>query len=199
MVDLESCGLGARLAVFREATRTVWGDAAVDTVLANVGEESRAALTPGAVNAEWVPERIFVECIIALWEGPCGRRDSADFRRWVDVVTDRGFAEARELLISLGSPFLVLRRANELWHYEHSHGKLTFAPLDARSARLSLRDHPFIDHESSRVAMGEAFRYIIALSGAADVTETHSVDAAGVLQVILAWREPLPGGFPVDP
>ncbi len=188
MGDLGSCGLGARLAVIREATRTVWGDAAVDAVLASVGAESRAALAPGAVNAEWVTERIFVEYMIALWNGPCGGRDGEEFRHWVAVVTDRGFAEARELLMSLGSPSLILRHANELWHYEHSHGKLSFAPLDSRSARLSLRDHPFTEHEATRVAICEAFRYIMTLSGAKGATESHAVDDAGVLHVTVAWE-----------
>src|SRR6185312_2989640 len=111
----------------------------------------------------WVPERFFIEWILGVWNGPCGGSDLEGFARWVDVVTDRGFGEARELLMSLGSPFLLLRRANELWHYEHSGGKLTFAPIDPQTARLSLRDHPFIDLEPSRVAIAEAFRYILVL------------------------------------
>lgn len=177
----------------------MWGDAAVDAALAAISETSRAAFLPGAVVADWMPQRLFVEWIVALWDGPSGQRDSAEFRRWVDVVTDRGFAEARELFMSLGSPFPVLRRANELWHYEHTHGKVTFAPLDARSGRLSLRDHPFTEHESTRVAICEAFRHIMVLTGAGGATETHAVDDAGVLQVVLSWSDPLPGGLSVDP
>ena len=182
--------LGARIALFREAARTVWNDGIVDAVVARLDDESRAAFQPDATLAEWMPERIFVAFIDALWEVASGGRVDANFLRWVDVVNENGFGHAREVFTSLASPDLLLRRAQELWSFEHSSGTLIYARLGPQSARLTLRDHPFVETEATRTAISEAFRHVIHLTGARDVTESHETTREGFLHVVIAWTEP---------
>ncbi|MEO8878068.1 MAG: hypothetical protein ABI461_20925 [Polyangiaceae bacterium] len=156
-------------------------------------DETRAAFLPGAVLGDWVPERLFVEFIDSLWKIASVGKSDASFLRWIDIVTDRGFGEARELFTSLASPVFLLRRAQELWRFEHSTGTLTYARLSTESARLTLRDHPFLETEATRTGIAEAFRHIIHLTGAHDVTETHEVSPEGHLHVVIAWTEGAPG------
>lgn len=186
-------GLGARIAVARGAAETVWNEAMVSAVLEKVDDETRAVFRPDAILAEWIPEKYFVDFINALWAVARGEKADAKFLRWVDIVTDRGFAEARELFTSLGGPLFVLRRAQELWSYEHSTGTLVHAPLGMQSARLTLRDHPFLETEATRDAISEAFRYVVQLTGASGVTESHALTSDGYLHVVLAWTDPAAG------
>jgi hypothetical protein len=181
-------GLGSRICVYREAAIIVWSAAFVDDVIAKLDDETRDVFRVGAVLPEWVPERFFTAFIDALANTVSGDLADAAFLRWVDVVIERGFAEARELFTSLGGPLFVLRRAQELWSLDHSTGTLVHTPLGMESARLTLRDHPFLETEATRAAISEAFRYIIQLTGVRGVTESHELTADGQLHVVISWK-----------
>jgi hypothetical protein len=171
----------------REATRDLWGDAGVEATMDRLDDEARRVFAVDARVDKWVPERIFMAWMQALWSSVC-REDADELARWSDRITDRGFGTAQRMLLSLASPWLVLRRADALWHSEHTHGTMVMAPLDTRSARLTLHEHPFLTLDVARAALSEALRYILVLTRAKGVTETHEVAPNGAMHVTLAWR-----------
>ena len=182
----EPCALGARVVDTREAARDVWGNEGVEATLARLSASTRATFAIDAVVPAWVPERTFMAWMTALWEGPCNQ-DQESFARWVRRLNDRGFGTARRLMLSLANPSLILRRADVLWHDEHTHGRMIVAPLDPQCARLTLRDHPFTETELSRAAISEALRHIISRCRVKCATETHSLAKDGSLHIVLSW------------
>lgn len=181
----EPMGLGVRVRETREATHNLWGDAGVADIEARVGADTRAAFAFGAAVPRWVPERYFVEWFTAAFEGPCGG-DTMRFAKLADEITECGFGRAKKLLLSLASPWLVLRRADALWRGEHTHGRLVVARLAENAARMVLSDHPFTETALLRDGISEAFRYILALSNAKSPVETHAL-VDGALHVHLHW------------
>jgi hypothetical protein len=182
----EPCALGHRVVDTREATRDLWGDDAVATVMARLGPEERAIFERGAHVPTWVPERVYVAWMREVWAGPCAG-DAKDLARWANHVTDRGFGFARRMLMSLASPWLILRRAGDLWRGEHTHGTLAATPLGGTSARFVLSDHPFAEHDFTRLAVSESFRYIIERCHTKWTTQTHERAEDGSLRVLIRW------------
>ncbi len=178
--------LGMRLANAREATREVFGDAGVEDVLGRLGDDERGAFLPGAKLRVWEPDRLLVAWVLAVWEGPCGR-SRPDLARWAGAITGRGFGRARRVLISIASPWTLLRRAEALWRGEHTHGTLTVVPVGSQGARVTLRGHLLAQHAVTRDVMAEAFRYIVQLCWVHEVTETHEHKDDAV-HVLVSWR-----------
>jgi hypothetical protein len=175
--------LGGRVVDTREATRDVFGDAGLERVLASLTPEAHAVFT--GVAPKWVPELVYLAWTRGVWEEPAAH-NSAMLARWVDRLTDRGFGTARRMLMSLASPWVIVRRAGALWRGEHSHGELTIVPHAGKAARFELRDHPFVDDELGATAISEAFRYILFRCRASWVTESHKRDGDALL-VELRW------------
>jgi uncharacterized protein (TIGR02265 family) len=182
----EPHALGARVRDTREATRDLWGDAVVAAVLAALPDAGDRALFAGASYPLWVPERAFADWMQAVWDGPAAR-DAAQLARWVDRLTDRGFGTAKRALMSLASPWVILRRAGSLWRTEHSHGELAVTPLGRTEARFELRGHPFADSEVAAAAISEAYRYIVFRCRTRWATEDHAREPAGTLAVTVRW------------
>jgi hypothetical protein len=185
---MEAMALGSRLAIMREVAGDVLGAAAVARALQRVDSETRGAFEAAATAPEWVPTRYLSAWASALFEHECGGQADERYVRWVAGVTHVGFGKLGRLYTSLSSPAAVLRRADYLWHLENSSGTLTSAPLGPTSARLTLRDHPFTKTRAMRVAMTEAFRYVIVLCRVGQAIATHEAKGDGVLHVTLAWR-----------
>ena len=55
--------------------------------------------------------------------------------------------------------------------------------------RARLHDHPYVETPLLRLAVAEAFRAVVALTRAANVTETHAPRGAPLL-VNLRWEDP---------
>jgi hypothetical protein len=179
----QASALGNRVIATRDATRDLFGEVGVEAVLAALGPDERAAFAGDP--PKWVLEQTYIAWTRAVHEGPA-RRDAATLARWVDRVTDLGFGKARRMLMSLASPWVIVRRAGALWRGEHSHGDLTSAPLGDNSARFELRDSPYAIDELGASAMSEAFRYILFRCRVKWATEEHRrVDDA--LHVELRW------------
>ena len=51
-----------------------------------------------------------------------------------------------------------------------------------------LRQHPYTETPQGRAGIAEMLRYILELSRAKGVTETHSLVAPGVLEIKVRWR-----------
>ncbi len=181
----EPHALGARVRETREATRDIFGDRAVLDVLSRLDPERRALFTDEPPPA-WVREADYIEYMTRLWEGPCNH-DAAAFARWVDRLTDRGFGTAQRLLMSLASPWLIVRRAGALWRTEHSHGDLIVTPLGTSGGRFELRDHPFVNTALAASAIAEAFRHIVFRCRVRWATERHALSPDGALFVEIHW------------
>jgi len=181
----EPCALGNRASESREATRDLFGDSGVADVFERMSADDRAVFLPNAAPTKWIPERRYVAFTRALWDGPCAQ-DRRELTRWVDRITDRGFGRARRMIMSLASPWIIVRRAGQLWAVEHTHGKLSVSRMEGSSVRFTLTAHPFVEDEVSRHAISEAFRHIIFCCRVKWATETHAHSAEG-LQVDLSW------------
>jgi len=175
--------LGIRVVATREATRDLWGKAGVDAVLAALSPDEAATFTGPA--PKWVPEVTYIAWSRAVWHGPA-KRDPRAFARWADGVTDKGFGTARRMLMSLASPWIIVRRAGALWRAEHSHGDLTTTPNGTNGARFELRDSPYATDEIGARAISEAFRFIVFRCRVKWAAEEH-VRAGDALQVELRW------------
>jgi hypothetical protein len=176
--------IGARVRDTVEATRDLWGGPAVDEVMAAIDGDARAVFG-ASVAPRWVAETIYMQWTQAVWDGPA-KREAAALARWVDRLTDRGFGTARRMLMSLASPWVIVRRAGALWRTEHSHGELAAVPLVGSSVRFELRDHPFTSTEVIAAATSEAFRHIVYRCRVRWATETHELDG-GALLVEIRW------------
>ena len=184
---------GSRIATMREVACEVWGSEAISTLVARLDAEARAAFEDPTRLPEWVPAHLQIAWGSAILTSLCGERtDDGSFLRFIAEVTRRGFGQMGELFTSLGSPALVLRRANDLWHFENSSGKLTYAPFTPTSGRLTLRDHPFVVSKAMQVAMTEAFRYVLVMCGVAWATATYELGKDGALHVNIAWGDASP-------
>jgi hypothetical protein len=186
----EPLARGSRIGTMRDVAHEVWGRDAIAQLAPRLDAETRAAFEDPASLPEWVPAQLQIAWVTALFDVVCGgREDDESYRRWIDEVTLRGFGQMGELFTSLGSPALVLRRSNDLWHFENSTGKLTYAPVTPTSGRITLRDHPFALGTPMQVAMTEAFRYVLLMCGVAWAAATYEVGRDGALHVNVAWGE----------
>ncbi|MEO8844287.1 MAG: hypothetical protein ABI591_10045 [Kofleriaceae bacterium] len=177
--------IGGRVPDTREATRDLWGGEGVEAVMRMLDPAQRVLFAGGATS-DWVPETTYMAWTRGVWDGPAARDPDA-LARWVDRLTDRGFGTARRMIMSLASPWVIVRRAGALWRTEHSHGELTVVPHDKHSARFELRDHPFAGDDVAAHAVSEAFRYILFRCRVRTATEQHERTADGALFVELRW------------
>lgn len=183
----EPCSRAVNFAAYREATRALWGESAVeDLVRAMPDDAGRAFLLAGGAGDAWVAERHVIALGDAAWDGPCGR-DRATFHRWVDHMIDYGFGRVRRVLLSLANPPMLLRRAPDLWREDHTHGTFGYVPLAVDSARITLRDHPYIDSPVQRDAFAEALRHAMSLCNIRGVTAEETPAPRGALYVVLRW------------
>jgi hypothetical protein len=51
-----------------------------------------------------------------------------------------------------------------------------------------LQDHPYVTDALARRTFAEMIRYMLGLSRAKDVRETHGLDGANGLAVTVSWR-----------
>lgn len=154
--------------------------------LALPADAGRAFLLAGRASDAWVAERHVIALGDAAWEGPCAR-DRATFHRWIDQMIDYGFGRVRRVLLSLANPPMLLRRAPDLWREDHTHGTFGYVPLAVDSARITLRDHAYIDSPVQRDAFAEALRHAMSLCNIRGVTAEETQAPPGALYVVLRW------------
>jgi hypothetical protein len=170
------------------AVRDVWGEEGLRDVVSRLPAETREATTgPEFSPLSWYPTRYVVDWDVAKMDGPA-HGDEAAFRRSVDRGTDLGFGRVRRAFLSFATPILLANKAAELWRHDHTHGALL---IDASRraegrARLTLTDHPFVGTALSRLAFAEVMRYVLSLSRARNVRESHAMSGEGLV-VALTW------------
>ena len=168
-----------------DAARELWGQGGVDDIGSRMPERERAEIFVERLP-EWVPIRVLVAWNFAVWEGPA-RRNKAAYFPWLRLTTDLSFGRVKKLFISMASPEKFLTKASELWDADHIGGSLEGC-VDGKGGTFLLRDHPYTETPQARAGIAEMLRYILELTRAKGVTETHSLVAPGVLEIKVRWR-----------
>jgi hypothetical protein len=173
------------VAAMLDAAREIWGEDGVHDVARRMPEREREEILAPQLPP-WVPERVLIAWNFALWEGPANRSRQA-YVPWLKRTTDLSFGIVKRLFLSLASPERFFADAHGLWKADHTHGTLE-GRIDGKRGVLVLRDHPYTETPQARAALAEMLRYIVELTRAKDVTETHGLSPKGTLEVKLAWR-----------
>jgi hypothetical protein len=170
-----------------ESIREVWGDEGHRDVVSRLSAETREATTGPAFSAlSWYPTRYLMEWDVAKMAGPCAGDEEA-FRRSIRRATDLGFGRVRRAFLKVATPVLLAQRAAELWSHDHTHGTLSLEPEQVPGRRrVTLEGHPFTTTQLGRVAMAEVLRYILSLSRARNVRETHGMHGEALV-ITLSW------------
>ena len=168
-----------------EATEHCFGREARQSVTASVSPELRSALESVATGMSWTPVRHVIDWSMAVWEGPANY-DRAAMVEFTQRQVDMGFGRLRRALIALASPRLLLERAPELWEKDNRGGQVSIDVGDHR-ATWRLVDHPYCAVPQARATMAEVLRYVVELTRARDVTESHGL-SGGALEVIVRWK-----------
>jgi hypothetical protein len=167
----------------RDAAREVWGEEGLADVARRMPEPERKAFFADPLP-EWVPERAMLAWGFASWEGP-GQRSRRHYVPWLHRMTDLSFGRIKKILLGMANPARVLLAADELWREGHTHGRME-VHIDGTRATMLLRDSPYVPIAQGRASIAENIRYIVELSRAKGVTETHGL-ANGALQIKLQW------------
>jgi hypothetical protein len=186
----EPMSRGTIVASVAPAVRSLWGDDALEAVLARLPEETRTATTGPALNSlEWYPTRFLLHYDRAIFEGPAGRDETA-FRSYLQRRVDLGFGRFRRTFLRFASPERLAQRASELWRNDQTHGELKVETISAEGARLTLRGHPYTTNPISRLAFSEVLRHILSLTRVRNVRETHAlVDETLVMNFLYVFAE----------
>jgi len=168
----------------RDAVVDLWGREALADVYARMPQAEREYLM--APMPAWVPVRVPVALSFAVYEGPVGR-DKAKFYKFLHRHTDNSVGRVRKLLLGLANPERIFAEAPKMWRSEHTVGSLE-ARIDGKSGMAILRDHPYVESPHGRAAIAETFRYLVELSRAKDVTETHALVGTSAVEVKLRWK-----------
>jgi hypothetical protein len=170
------------------AIREIWGEDGLRDVVARLPEDTARATTGVDFGPlRWYPTRYLLEWGVALMDGPA-QHDEEALRRAVARSVDLGFGRVRRAFLAFATPERLGQRATELWHHEHSCGELSIEQRiqGEGTARLELRDHPFLTTALSRVSVAEVFRHILSLSRARNVRESHAM-LGDALVITLRW------------
>lgn len=173
---------------YRLACEEMWGKhglACVVKLLPDAIREATAGLMP---LDEWIPEEFIVAWAQAVWDGPA-ERNEAVFRAYVSLTIKHGFGRVKKFLLRRMEPTQIVPRAPALWRGEHTTGILHVELVGPHQMSVRLQDHPYVETPLLRLAVAEAFRAVVALTRAANVTETHAPRGAPLL-VNLRWEDP---------
>jgi len=171
---------------YREAARALWGETGLERLTAALPAETAGILRAARPPEEWVPVRHAVDVAQVAWDVLCAR-DRATFHEMIDRVIDFGFGRRQRLLLSLANPPMLLRRAADLWREDHTEGTLGYVPLAVDAARVSLRDHPYVESPVQRDAFAEGVRHAMSLSHVRSVTAEELPSPPHTLHVMLRW------------
>ena len=177
---------------FRAAVIDLWGEQALEGVACRLPLSTRVATVDSLVLPfEWVALEHVVAWHDALWGGPCAGDEQA-LARLVGRSIELGFGRFKAAFFSGITPDRLVARAPELWRWQHTHGDLA-AAVEGTSGTVVLRDHPYVDHPSSRRVTAESYRHIVTMVGGRDVRaawgdRTAAASRARELVVQLHWR-----------
>jgi hypothetical protein len=177
---------------FRAAVEDLWGPQALEGLASRLPLPTRVATVDSLVLPfEWVPLEHVIAWHDALWSSPCEGNEH-ELARLVGRSIDLGFGRFKAAFFAGITPDRLVTRAPELWRWQHTHGELA-AAVDGQSGTVVLRDHPYVDHPSSRRVTAESYRYIVGMVGGRDVRvawgdRVAAASRARELVVQLTWR-----------
>jgi hypothetical protein len=179
-------GRGSIIHGFREAAVDLWGEKA----LAHVGERLPMATRVATLDEmvlpfAWLPIEHVVHWHDAVWSGPA-RADEGELARFISRSIDLGLGRFKSAFFSGVTPDRLIERAQQLWRYQHSHGDVTVA-VDGTTGTVTLRDHPYVNHATSRRVTAESYRHIVGMAGGKDVRAAWGVSGTALV-VQLSWR-----------
>lgn len=173
---------GSVLHGFRAAVVDLWGESALAQLAERLPIGTRMATIDQLVLPfEWVALNHVVAWHDALWQGPL-HADEQRLSRLIARSIELGFGRFKSAFFAGVTPERLVDRAQELWRYQHTHGALTVT-MNVGSSIVSLRDHPYVGHSTSRRVTAESYRHIVTMALAQDdAYRGRSVRAAWGMQ-----------------
>jgi hypothetical protein len=170
------------------AVRDTWGKPALDAVIASLPPEVvRETSAPEFVPIRWYPTAYLCAWQTAIYEGTAKGEDAA-YAACIDRSLDLAIGGVRRLFLKIVTPRAIAERAGDMWRHFHSHGKISVEWRTETSGRILLGDHLYAGDRVGRRTFAEMIRYMLALSRAREVRETHGIDGSGRLTVSVSWQ-----------
>ena len=85
------------------------------------------------------------------------------------------------------TPDTLAEKTGDLWSTFHTTGELVLEARTDGTARLAIRNHPFVDDAVSRKVMAIMTRHMLARSRAKNVRESHDLRAPGHMVIQVTW------------
>jgi hypothetical protein len=154
----------------------LWGPEGVERVAERLPLATRVATIDGIVLPfEWVGLDHVVAWHDAIWSG-AARGDERELARLVARSIELGFGRFKSAFFAGITPARLVDRAQELWRYQHTHGEVEIT-VEGQRGTVVLKNHPYVEHASSRRVTAESYRHIVTMTGATDVTAAWGVAA----------------------
>jgi hypothetical protein len=170
------------------AVEGTWGKKALDAVVAGLPPEV-ARETSGA---EFVAIRSYPTSHLLAWQTAifelAAKGDPEEYATCIDRSLDVAIGGVRRLFLKVVTPRAIGERASDMWRHFHSHGKIEVDWRGEANGRITLADHLYVADPIGRRTFAEMIRYMLALSRARDVRESHGIDGSGRLAVTVSWR-----------
>ena len=180
---------GTILIGFHDAALELWGRDGVAAIAARLPPDVRADTIATVLrSSEWFPTRHVVAWHDAVFSGPAQSNETT-YRAFVDRSMDLGFWRVQRLLLKIATPAILIERSAKLWRHLHTHGTLAIdATSEPHTAKVTLRDHPFVNFPCSRMSFAEGLRYVVSMARANNVRETHAQGAGTTMNLRVTWE-----------
>ncbi len=170
------------------AVRESWGAPALDRVVAALPPDvAEATYGPGFVAIKGYPTAHLMAWQSAIHAGPAEENEE-EYARCIDRSLDHAIGGVRRLFMRIVTPRAIATRAGEMWRHFHSHGHIELDWRTETSGRVILSDHLYVHDRVGQRTFAEMIRYMLGLSRARGVRETHRLDPAGRLVVMVSWE-----------
>jgi hypothetical protein len=166
------------------ALKEVLGGRGYDAVVARLPPEVALATS----GLEFVAIRWYPTSHLMAWQTAMYEVGQADYDRCLDRSLDLAVGGVRRLFMKVLTPRGIAERAGDMWRHFHSHGNIELAWRSATRGRVILTNHAYVDSALGRRTFAEMIRYMLALSRAKGVHESHGLDANGRLAVTVSWQ-----------
>jgi hypothetical protein len=145
--------------------------------------ERTAGLSP---MPDWLPLDDLIAWHMTVWNGPAAR-DVAVMTRHARLTVDQGFGRVKKFVIGAMSPEFLTTRVVSLWDDEYTTGRLQASSATPHVIELALSDHAYVEIPLMRLIISEAFRHILSMTRARNVTVVHARRDASLV-VTLRWE-----------
>jgi hypothetical protein len=166
------------------ALKDVRGGRGYDAVVARLPAEVARATS----GLEFVAIRWYPTSHLMAWQTAMYETGEADYARCLDRSLDIAIGGVQRLFMKVVTPRGIAERAGDMWRHFHSQGNIELEWRSETRGRVMLTNHPYVQDAIGRRTFAEMIRYMLALSRAKDVHESHGLDASGRLAVTVSWQ-----------